>query len=340
MLSCRFFPLSDAMGGVDAEVDSSNPEHNGLANTIAELNAIWTNNQGDLTGLTRADFFAWSYVAGFYLAVPNNPPWVPLTFGRANFDGNIDEDIPPGSSNGSGEHSAVLDYFDDHFGFDERDVAVILGAHTLVSTLPDAFRSLISSLSDRLIGNSYSQPQGGAELQNSGYIDNWTQQENRFDNDYYQTLIDPGNPGWEQIQLNNGKFQWRWDCNGNGNGCRDLSKSVAVHLLSIASVLLAHTITFLFPCEVLNVDMNLFYDIESYLDEDTGEVSLPADLPNTAPNGLCDGTRVFADCFPQRDGEPTHTAVEQFESNNAQFVQEFSEVFGRLIERTKIASTL
>ena len=96
----------------------------------------------------------------------------------------------------------------------------------------------------------------------------------------------------------------------------------------------------LFLLTVLNVDMNLFYDIESYMDPSTGQVSLPADLPNSAPNGLCDGPRVFAECFPQRNGEPTHTAVSQFDNDNGQFLEEFAEVFGRLIDRTKIASTL
>ena len=125
----------DAMGGVDATVNPNDEEHNGLENTIAELNALWTNNQADLPGLTRSDFFAWSYVAGFYLAVPNNPPWVPLTFGRADWDGIHDEDIPPNSDLGSGGHSDVLSYFSNNFGFDAREVAVILGAHTLVGLL-------------------------------------------------------------------------------------------------------------------------------------------------------------------------------------------------------------
>jgi hypothetical protein len=88
--------------------------------------------------------------------------------------------------------------------------------------------------------------------------------------------------------------------------------------------------------------MNLFYDIESYMDTATGQVFLPADLPGTAPNGLCDGNRVFAECFPERNGEATHTAVSQFQNNgdNEQFLEEFAEVFGRLIDRVKIDATL
>ena len=95
-------------------------------------------------------------------------------------------------------------------------------------------------------------------------------------------------------------------------------------------------------CLVLNVDMNLFYDIESYLDPNTGRVSLPADLPDSAPNGLCNGARVFADCFPQRGGEATHRAVLtfSFDRNNDQFLEEFAGVFGRLIDRVKIDSNL
>ena len=81
--------------------------------------------------------------------------------------------------------------------------------------------------------------QGGAEIDNSGYFSDWTQQENTFDNEYYDTLVDPGNPNWEQIEVpQSGKFQWRWDCNQNGNGCRDLSKSWLLFCLRMLYALL------------------------------------------------------------------------------------------------------
>lgn len=41
-------------------------------------------------------------------------------------------------------------------------------------------------------------------------MNDWTRQENTFNNGYYETLVDPpgGGGGWEQFELDNGKFQW------------------------------------------------------------------------------------------------------------------------------------
>ena len=93
---------------------------------------------------------------------------------------------------------------------------------------------------------------------------------------------------------------------------------------------------------VLNVDMNLYFDIESYMDTATGQVSLPPEDEQPDTNVDCNGPRVFIDCFPERTGEDTHTAVDFFRqnNNNDNFLDEFADVFGRLIERTKIASDL
>lgn len=67
------------------------------------------------------------------VTVPGSPPWIPLTFGRADVGNGASEDIPPGSDVGVPDHSAVLDYFSSNFGFSESETALILGAHTLVS---------------------------------------------------------------------------------------------------------------------------------------------------------------------------------------------------------------
>ena len=97
---------------------------------------------------------------------------------------------------------------------------------------------------------------------NSGYENDWTNTPNTFDREYYDTLLDPPGGqqnGWEQVQVPGGKFQWKWGCNGGG-GCRDL---------------------------MLNVDMNLFYDLDEHFVGNDGQVELPDPLPNSAPQNLC-----------------------------------------------------
>ena len=275
------------MGGVDANLNFANEDHNGLAATSDMLNALWEAHRDSFDGLTQADFYAWSYIAGFYFTCDQDTvPWVPLRVGRntyTNFD--EDEDLPPGAEFGSGNHQAVLDYFQDNFSLNQQETAIALGAHTL----------------------------GGASIQNSGYIRDWTRSENTFNNDYYEALVDPpGQGGWEQVQLQNGKFQWQWGCN---NRCRDL---------------------------MLNVDMNLFYDLDDYFVGDSGQVVLPATRADTAPPNLdCTGNRIFADCFPQRAGTDTHFIVDRYENgNNEEFVNAFAVVFGDIVSRVKDGATL
>ena len=187
----------DAMGGVDANLNFDNEDHRGLENTADMLDGLWNANRAtSLAGLSKADFYAWAYIAGFYFTCEDdNVPWVPLRAGRTTYtDTNRQEALPPNSGVGSGDHQAVLDYFATNFFFDQRETAIALGAHTL----------------------------GGANFQNSGYRGDWTRSENTFNSDYYEALVDPpGQGGWEQLRLNNGKFQWQWGCL---NRCRDLSK--------------------------------------------------------------------------------------------------------------------
>lgn len=177
-----------------------------------------------LEGLTKADFFSWVYIAAFYSTCRGHVPWVPLRFGRlfpatcqivvsilrtrantvvflsqtitgrTTFDEAQVENTPPNSEFGSGDHAANLAYFEEHFGFNEGQVAVLMGAHTL----------------------------GGANRRNSGFVGDWTSSSGTFNTDYYENLVFPaGRGGWEQIQVvNSTKFEWRWGCN---NRCRDLS---------------------------------------------------------------------------------------------------------------------
>ena len=64
----------------------------------------------------------------------NNPPWVPLAWGRPDLGEGVPEDKPPGG--GHGGHDAVKNYFLQHFGFRDEETAIILGAHTLVRDSP------------------------------------------------------------------------------------------------------------------------------------------------------------------------------------------------------------
>ena len=240
----------------------------------------------DLEGLTKADFFSWVYIAAFYHTCRRHVPWVPLRFGRTTFDEAQLEDIPPVSEFGSGDHSAVLTYFEDHFGFNDGQVAVLLGAHTL----------------------------GGARRDNTGFDGDWTSSPGVFNNEYFENLLFPGGRGgWEQIAVANGtKFEWRWGCN---NRCRDL---------------------------MLNVDMNLFYDLDNYFVGDSGQVRLPDPLPDTAPAQLCkDPDHVFAVCFPERQGSTAHTLVSMMENGNTElFLDNFALVYGDMVARVKDDASL
>merc|ERR1711971_704269 len=94
---------------------------------------------------------------------------------------------------------------------------------------------------------------------------------------------------------------------------------------------------------MLNVDMELFYDLEQFYIGDSGEVRAPTSdeldqLVPTAPRPFCDNTnRAFAVCFPERSGTDTHDVVSTFEDNgngvNEEFLDLFAAVFDKLISR-------
>ena len=87
----------------------------------------------------------------------------------------------------------------------------------------------------------------------------------------------------------------------------------------------------------LNVDMNLFFELEDHLDEDGR-----ARIPDDAPGNCDDSDRVFADCFPRRGGA-TAAVVNEFDGNGAStqdWVDEFATVFGQMLRRVKIGTTL
>ena len=281
----------DAMGGVDALVDPSSSEHNGLATTVNELNTLWNDNQDTLSSFSsKADFFAWAYIAAFYCTVENTAdlPWVPLRTGRTTYTSGRTEDVPPNSGTGSGDQTAVVDYFSTHFGLTERQFAVLLGAHTL----------------------------GGADNENSGYVGDWTRSEDTFNTAYFNDLEgnDNGDDGWEQVKVtSSGKFQWRVGCTtsagtADGNGCRRL---------------------------MLNVDMNLFFDLDPYMAAD-GSVSIPpfAERPSSAPSHCGTDGRIWAACFQQRITD-SNTVVEAFGGRNEldSFLDEFAEVYDMMISR-------
>lgn len=253
--------------------------NNDLMMLMRELDPV------SVEGLTKADFFSWMYIAAFYHSCRRHVPWVPLRFGRTTFEEAQVEDTPPKSEFGSGDHASVLAYFEDHFGFNEGQVAVLMGAHTL----------------------------GGSERRSSGFVGDWTSSPGVFNNEYYENLMFPGGRGgWEQVAVaNDTKFEWRWGCN---NRCRDL---------------------------MLNVDMNLFYNLDDYFVGESGQVQLPDPLPATAPPALCsDPDHVFAVCFPERAGA-SQTIVSLFEDGNGEmFLDNFAMVFGDMVSRVKDDTSL
>jgi len=198
----------DSFGGLDGRIDTSSSEHNGLLNAYSTLSDLYDSNTN--LGLGRSDFFAWTYVAAFYMSLDREEcgdrvPWVVLSYGRADVDDGAFEDVPPGGAFGSFDHALNNNYFEEFYGFTARDTALIMGAHTL----------------------------GAANLANTGFVGRWTSSPNAFNNEYYRTMVNPpsGETQWEQVEVGTDKHEWRWGCDASGNGCQDLMLNVDMSLL-------------------------------------------------------------------------------------------------------------
>jgi len=157
---------------------------------------------------------------------------------------------------------------------------------------------------------------GGADPGNSGHTGNWVNDHNSFNTGYYFSLVNPPagfDNGWEQVTVPaTGKKQWTQGCTTNqrvagGPGCRFL---------------------------MLNVDMNLFRNLEPYMAGD-GSVSIPpiGDRPGSPGKCGVDG-RIWSACFPLRNTDARFQVedLDSFDQNDS-FLSQFAVAYDRMISR-------
>jgi len=188
----------DCVGGCDGCLNIDNPDNAGLADIVADLDTLYTdNNYSEL--LSRADF--WAY-AGYYAlgkavenantdCVDNCVPDLGLVFKYGRVDCSTapyttdDEGLPSAHLN----YQDLMDFFATEFGFTADEVVALMGVHTL----------------------------GGAETGNSGFKGSWVQGEtSKFNNNYYSIMIDAAN-NWKQRDVSEDTTPaYQWNAKGVG----------------------------------------------------------------------------------------------------------------------------
>jgi len=186
----------DCVGGCDGAVAMDNPANQGLQIVLDDLQDVVTSLQAlTVFPLNRAD--AWALIEQRTVhftsskfgqgAQQGHLPYLEYSVGRnvstaqsIHFEGDADDDegnFPAGVHNFD-QVKAVM----EPFGFSDREITVLLGAHTL----------------------------GNANPINSGYAGNWVPDSRRFNNEYYKAILDPS-MGWgmERITSNMGE-RWQW----------------------------------------------------------------------------------------------------------------------------------
>jgi len=185
----------DCVGGCDGCLNVNNPDNAGLSDLVDSLDTVYTTNGYDSV-LSRADFWA---LAGVYAvdktielnnddcdeddcAVPDSG--LVFQWGRTDCDTaphtDVDVHLPSALLN----HSSVVTFFANEFGFDENETVALLGAHTL----------------------------GRASSDNSGFSGTWIVGEaNFFNNEYYKKLVDSG-LSWRHRDA--GTDNWQWNVQG------------------------------------------------------------------------------------------------------------------------------
>jgi len=206
-LRAKFVRLGfhDCIGGCDGCIDFANDDNAGLdipINALAEVVNTYAVN-----GLTRADIWALAAMIGAEDSQRNNDgldydfQW----YGRPDCGatgglGGPDRILPGPDFNTTG----LLHFFSSEFGFDERQTAALMGAHSI----------------------------GTLSQENSGFNgpNGWDRNNDELDNGYYDVLIG-GNrnnpttnfntlfdaPNWNQRTVNNNNVPDRVQWVNNGN---------------------------------------------------------------------------------------------------------------------------
>jgi len=191
----------DCVGGCDGAVALDNPANHGLQTVLDDLQDVVASLQA-LTSfpLNRAD--AWALIEQrtihftsmkFSQGVQQGQlPYLEFSVGRnvsmaqsIDFEGDADDDegnFPEGFHNFNQVKSVM-----EPFGFSDREITVLLGAHTL----------------------------GNAKTVHSGYEGNWVPEIRRFNNEYYKAILDPAMEwGMEKITSTIGE-RWQWTAFGD-----------------------------------------------------------------------------------------------------------------------------
>mmetsp|Transcript_29448 Transcript_29448/g.46406 ORF Transcript_29448/g.46406 Transcript_29448/m.46406 type:complete len:582 (-) Transcript_29448:87-1832(-) len=191
----------DCVGGCDGAVNLANPANHGLETILADIGGVVTNLQA-LTSfpLNRADAWALIEQRTIHFTADKHSanrrrghvPYLEFSVGRREssaesiqYDGDVDDgegDFPEGFHNFD-QVKAVM----EPFGFSDREITVLLGAHTL----------------------------GNAKTIHSGYEGNWVEEIRRFNNEYYKAILNPAmNWTMERITSDIGE-RWQWTAVGD-----------------------------------------------------------------------------------------------------------------------------
>jgi len=189
----------DCVGGCNGCLNVDNADNAGLADIVADLDTVYTENGYDSV-LSRADFWA---LAGIYAVdkaiVLNNAdceedecqvPDSGLVFqwGRVDCATAPYTDVDVGLPSATLDHANVMSFFATEFGFDANETVALLGAHTL----------------------------GKASSENSGFSGPWISDEtDYFNNEYYKKLVDP-DLTWKHRDAtrNTDSSHWQWNVPG------------------------------------------------------------------------------------------------------------------------------
>jgi len=166
-------------GGADGCVDVNSDGNKGLDEVITQLTPAVNEVSGRLS---RGD--VWALAANMVIELASNSA-IQLDYQIGRVDASDCTGHGDRHPDAEGDHSDIRDVMVTRLGFTERETAALLGAHVL----------------------------GRATLSNSGYDGPWVPNSDRFNNRYYQDLL---NRPWDkEVASVEGKTRTTWDGPGN-----------------------------------------------------------------------------------------------------------------------------
>jgi len=184
----------DCVDRCDGCVDLNNEFNNGLDVPIEMLNSTVQKYTVDqYTELSRADIWALAALTAANMSqstIEFPYAWV----GRVDCKGNYTIGPVRKMPSTDWNTTQVLDYFQLHFGFNERQTVAIMGGHNL----------------------------GSAHLEFSDFNGSWVKSNLNLTKSYYNNLV---NQGWNQRK--NSKQKWQWELAGH-EGLMMLNSDVAL----------------------------------------------------------------------------------------------------------------